>query len=93
MMHQIEAIEGRIAETAGDIANLLDVLQRRPSAAVEQRLADHEATLTQLREDKAALADELHDTANGGDQVEDVIEAVGELNRVWKAATRRQSAT
>ncbi len=85
LMHQIEAIEGRIAETDGDIANLLDVLQRRPSAAVEKRLADHEATLAQLREDKAALADELHDTANGGDQVEDVIEAVGELSRVLES--------
>ena len=61
------------------------MLQRRPSAAVEKRLADHEATLAQLREDKAALADELHDTANGSDKVEDVIEAVGELNRVMES--------
>jgi DNA invertase Pin-like site-specific DNA recombinase len=85
LMHQIEAIEGRIAETDDDIANLLDVLQRRPSAAVEKRLADHEATLTQLRGDKATLADELHDTAYGSDKVEDVIEAVGELNRVMES--------
>ena len=51
---KIEAIEGRIAETEEGIENLLGVLERRPSAAVERRLADHEVNLKQLRQDKAA---------------------------------------
>ena len=84
LMHQVEAIDGRTAEIDGDIANLLDVLQRRPSAAVEKRLADLEARLAQLREEKAASEDELRGVANGVDQVGDVIEAVCALNSVME---------
>ena len=82
---EIEAVEGRIAETEEGIENLLGVLERRPSTAVEKRLEGHEATLKQLQQDKLGLKDEQHATANGSDQVGDVIEAARELNRVMES--------
>ena len=82
---EIEAIEGRITETEEGIENLLGVLERNPSTAVEKRLMDHEMALKQLQQDKLGLADELLATANGSNQVDNVIKAVQELNRVVKS--------
>jgi hypothetical protein len=82
---EIEAIGGRITETEEGIDNLLGVLERNPSTAVEKRLMDHETALKQLQQDKLGLEDELHATANGGDKIGDVIEAVRQLNRELKS--------
>jgi hypothetical protein len=78
---KLEAVAGRIAETDSGITNLLDVLTRRPSPAIEQRLAEHEATLKQLREEKARFEAELHSLTSDGDPAEEIAAAVRELNR------------
>src|SRR6185437_3505180 len=85
---RIEGIDGRIAETEASITNLLGVLERRPSPAVERRLADLETSLAQLREDKAQAEDELRAQANGGDPVVDVMEAARTLNRVMASGDK-----
>jgi hypothetical protein len=85
LVAEIEAIEGRITETEESIGNMLGVLERHPSTAVEKRLVDHETALMQLQQDKVGLQDEQRATAIGGDQVGDVIEAVRQLNRVMKS--------
>ena len=87
--HTLDAVEGQIADTEALIDSLLDVLERRPSAAVEKRLAEHEATLDRLRREKVALDDELHD---GGDWAGDAIEAVRELNRVMASGDKEAIA-
>lgn len=79
---RLEATIERIAEAESSIANLLGVLERRPSAVVEKRLADHEATLAQLREDKGRLDRELREVSADADQVGDVIDTVKKLNKI-----------
>lgn len=64
------------------IANLLDALERRPSALIEKRLAANEAELAKLKEEKAQVEDELRQTANGsGDHVGELLEAARAFNR------------
>ena len=81
----IQGIEGRVAETEEGIENLLGVLERRPSTSVEKRLGEHEITLKKLQQDKLRLTDEQDATANGGDQVGDVVEVVRQLNEVLQS--------
>ena len=87
--HTLDAVDGQIADTEAMIDSLLDVLQRRPSATIEKRLAEHEATLDRLRREKVALEDELRD---GGDWAGDAIEAVREFNRVMAGGDKDATA-
>ncbi len=89
LMHKMEAMDGRIAETEASIANLLDALERRRSPNIEKRLEANEAALVKLREEKSQTEDELGATANGGDQVGDVIGALRTLNNVMQSGDQR----
>lgn len=85
---RIDGIDGRIAETEASVTNLLGVLERRPSPAVEKRLADNERSLVQLREDKAQVEDELRVQSNGGNPITDVMEAARTLNRMMASGDK-----
>ncbi len=78
---QIEATEGRIAGAETAIGNLLDVLSRVPSAAVEARLAEQEAALAPLRAERARLEREASEIAVGGDPAGAVLDVLNEVNR------------
>jgi DNA invertase Pin-like site-specific DNA recombinase len=79
--HMLDGLQGHLEETQEGIDNLLDVLSRRPSAAIEDRLAAEEKLLADLREKKQRLEIDLQGAANGEDAVGDVIEAAKEINR------------
>lgn len=80
LTHRLDALDGRIIEAQEGIENLLDVLTRQPSGAIEKRLAEQEATLAQLREDRAALEGEIHAASNDGDVIEDLQDAIRTLD-------------
>jgi len=81
----LEAIEGRISETEASIANLLDALERRPSALIEKRLEANEAALAKLREEKAQAEDDLRQAGSGSDHVGDLLEVARTFNRTMKS--------
>lgn len=82
LRRRLDAFEGRLSETEAGDANLLDALERRLSAAIEKRLADHEEALERLREKREDLGAELRDLASGGDDVGELLEVVRELDRI-----------
>jgi DNA invertase Pin-like site-specific DNA recombinase len=79
--HRVEAIDGQIDEFETRISNLLDVLSRQPSPAIETRLAEYESNVAQHHQDKADLEAEMHSLANGQDHLGNTLHAMSEVRR------------
>jgi DNA invertase Pin-like site-specific DNA recombinase len=77
----IEATAGKITGAEVAIGNLLDVLSRVPSPAIEARLAGQEAALVQLRAEKLRLEREASEIAVEGDPAGDVLAVLAEVNQ------------
>jgi DNA invertase Pin-like site-specific DNA recombinase len=77
-------LEASIAETEQAICNLLDALQRVPSPAIEQRLAQQEATLKKQKLFLAAFAKKIEEL-NGESSYEDDLRAIQELIRIFES--------
>ena len=82
LIHHIEATDGQIDELQAGTVNLLDVLSRQPSPAIETRLAETESNVVQLRQDKADLEAELHSLKDGQDHLGGTLQAMSEVRRV-----------
>lgn len=94
LANKIAALDGLIAEADQSIENLLNILQRRLSGVVEQRLAEQEKALADLRAEREALDTQLQSEPTGEDwtTVLETLErdlAGVEANVRWNANLKR----
>jgi len=91
IVHRIEAIGGQIDEIEKSNINLLDVLSRQPSPAIEERLAENESKLTQLRHEMADLEAETHNLKYGQDHLGAALQAWGDVRRTVQHGTDEEA--
>ncbi len=82
IVHRIEAIDGQIDELEAGTINLLDVLSRQPSPAIEARLTENENAVTQLRQDKVDFEAELLGLKYGQDHLGGALQAIADVRRL-----------
>ncbi len=91
IIYRIDAIAGQTDELQTGTINLLDILSRQPSPAIEQRLAENESTVVQLRQDKADLEAELHSLKYGQDHLGGALQAWNDVKRAVKNGTDEEA--